>query len=298
MNLNQLEYFVAAAETLNFTKAAQKCFISQTAMTLQIRALEETVGVPLFIRDKRHVSLTNAGQVYLKEARQILKKSSDAIRLARTASEGIEGSLTIGFIKGYGHDLMDALRKFHLAYPQITLHFVTDNRRGLFEKLEKGEIDAVFSIAGYHRLFNDIEHRYLKSFPLMAAVYPGHPLSDQTYITYPDLEHEDFIIMQPAGYSKDEMDESILIYERGGYFPNIVALEKDHETLLLMVSTGMGIAILPEYITRLYQKNPNLRLLPVVTRDGTAETMDFEICWLTNRRNPSVDHLLETITDY
>ena len=69
MNLKQMEYFVAAAEQLNFTRAAKKCFISQTAMTLQIQSLEEKIGVPLFVRDKHHVELTAAGKVYLNEAR-------------------------------------------------------------------------------------------------------------------------------------------------------------------------------------------------------------------------------------
>ena len=68
MNLKQMEYFVAAAEQLNFTRAAKKCFISQTAMTLQIQSLEEKIGVPLFVRDKHHVELTAAGKVYLNEA--------------------------------------------------------------------------------------------------------------------------------------------------------------------------------------------------------------------------------------
>ena len=71
MNLKQMEYFVAVAEQLNFTRAARQCFVSQTAMTLQIQSLEEKVGVPLFVRDKHHVELTAAGKVYLKEARVI-----------------------------------------------------------------------------------------------------------------------------------------------------------------------------------------------------------------------------------
>ena len=78
MNLKQMEYFVAAAEQLNFTRAAKKCFISQTAMTLQIQSLEEKIGVPLFVRDKHHVELTAAGKVYLNEARTILVRAEEA----------------------------------------------------------------------------------------------------------------------------------------------------------------------------------------------------------------------------
>ena len=82
MNLKQLEYFVAVAELLNFTKAAKKCFISQTAMTQQIRSLEEKVGVALFLRDKHHVELTAAGKIYLNEAKAILLRAEEASKLA------------------------------------------------------------------------------------------------------------------------------------------------------------------------------------------------------------------------
>ena len=85
MNLKQMEYFVAAAEQLNFTRAAKKCFISQTAMTLQIQSLEEKIGVPLFVRDKHHVELTAAGKVYLNEARAILVRAEEAAKLERKA---------------------------------------------------------------------------------------------------------------------------------------------------------------------------------------------------------------------
>lgn len=87
MNLKQMEYFVAAAEQLNFTRAAKKCFISQTAMTLQIQSLEEKIGVPLFVRDKHHVELTAAGKVYLNEARAILVRAEEAAE-ARADSSG------------------------------------------------------------------------------------------------------------------------------------------------------------------------------------------------------------------
>ena len=88
MNTQQLYYFVTAAETLNFSKAAEKCYISQTAMSLQIKSLEQLVGVPLFNRDQHHVELTAAGKIYLEEAREILRRSDEAVYLARSAAEG------------------------------------------------------------------------------------------------------------------------------------------------------------------------------------------------------------------
>ena len=86
MNLKQMEYFVAAAEQLEFYAGGEKCFISQTAMTLQIQSLEEKIGVPLFVRDKHHVELTAAGKVYLNEARRFWSRAEEAAKLARIGS--------------------------------------------------------------------------------------------------------------------------------------------------------------------------------------------------------------------
>ena len=292
MNLNQLEYFVSAAETLNFTKAAEKCFISQTAMTQQIRALENQVGVALFIRDKHHVELTTAGRVYLKEARAILERSNEALRLARTAASGEEGKITIGFIKGYGLDeLFGTVRNFHDAYPNIRISLLRENSSGLLGAMERGECDAAFTLMTFRQDAREFGHAYVKSFPLMVALYPGHRLAGKKTLTYSDLEGEDFIIMQPAGRAKDEAEESMLIYERGGFFPNVVALEGDPETLLLMISTGLGISILPEYVIRLYKSSPDLVLLPLVKDDGSAETQDLELVWPVQNTNPAVGRL-------
>lgn len=296
MSMNQLEYFISAAETLNFTKAARKCFISQTAMTQQIKALEAKVGVPLFVRDKHHVELTTAGKVYLNEARGILARNNEALRLARLASTGIYGSLRIGFIRGYGaSDLSQILRRFHHSYPNISFSLYRDNSSILYQKLEQGDCDLIFTLSSRHTTHMDMDHFYIKSFPLMCALSPDHPLSVKQFVTYPDLKDENYIMMQPPGRSKDEMEESLLVYERGGFFPNIIALESDPETLLLMVSVGMGISILPEYITHIHQKRDDLSLLPVLKADGTAETLDLEIIWPKNNPNPAVDQMLEIL---
>lgn len=299
MNLNQLEYFIHVAETLNFTKAAQKCFISQTAMTQQIKALEKNVGVPLFVRDKHHVELTKAGEVYLAQARIIVERSYEALRLARLASEGVSGKLTIGYIKGYGSSDFDSvLRGFHSAYPGITVNLVRENMSVLLEMLEKGECDLAFTVAPFQKqmhMYEQIEHMYLKSYPVMAVLHKGHGLSGKEVLSYQELEGENFIMMEPGDRPKDQMEESMLIYERGGYYPNVVACEGDPESLLLMISAGMGISILPEYIIRLHQKNENLSLRPVVKGDGTAETVDFMVSWKIGNTNPAVQRLVELL---
>ena len=294
MNLNQLEYFITVAETLNFTRAAEKCFITQTAITQQIKALEQTVGVPLFIRDKHHVELTPAGKIYLSEARVILERHAEALRLAKLVTEGEVGEITIGFINGYGKsDFSELLRNFHNAYPNIKIKLMRNNLSVLRKSLETGKCDIIFAIASYKQETDMVEHRYIRSYPVMAVLPEGHVLAQRGELTYKDLREENFIMMQPANRSKSQMEESILIYERGGYIPNVVAVEGEQETLLLMISVGMGISLIPEYITRNYAENRDLKILPLMKDDGMAETVDFEVCWKSGNTNPAVEKLLD-----
>ena len=151
MNLKQLEYFIAVAELLSFTKAAKKCYISQTAITLQIQSLEKRLGVSLFIRDKHHVELTAAGKVYLNEARAILIRAEEAAKLARTASEGVTGELSVGFIRGYEQSrFSETLRTFREAYPNISLHLIRDNMSALYHHLEDNSYKFIYA-AKYRR---------------------------------------------------------------------------------------------------------------------------------------------------
>ena len=293
MNMHQLEYFVAAAETLNFTKAAALCHISQTAMTQQIRSLENIVGVPLFIRDSHHVELTAAGRFYLGEARVILERSNEALKLTRLVSEGLQGELTIGFISGYGQsDFAPILKKFHAQYPGIRLGLLRDNMSVLLDRLTAGECDLVLAVRPYERRHTGLRHQLIKSYPIMAALPEGHALGHRNTLTYADLSGEKFIMMQPSNRPKEQMEESFLIYERGGYMPEITAMEGNPETLLLMISAGMGISLLPEYIVRHYHEDEMLRIVPMVRSDNTAETIDLEASWREDAVNPALEQFL------
>jgi len=296
MNLKQLEYFVAVAECLNFTKAARRCFISQTAMSLQIQSLEEKVGVPLLIRDKHHVELTAAGKVYLNEVRAILRHADEAAKLARTAAEGFTGKLTIGFIRGYEQSRFSrTLRDFREVYPNISLQLIRENMSTLYNLLEDGACDVAFNLAPYFQEKPHLQHRYLKSFPLMAVLYPGHPLAREKVLTYRDLAGEDFIIMQPKGRPNDEAEEVLLCYNRGGFIPNILYREKEAQMVIFMVSAGLGTAILPEYAVRYFHSAQNLVIVPLKKEDGTAEQMDFEVCWARENQNPAIEKLIQWI---
>ena len=122
MNLNQIRYFVAAAETRSFTKAAAQYYISQTAVTQQIQALEELLGVALFDRTSRPISLTPAGKIFLIDAKAILERINHSMNRVQEASVGFVGNLRIGYIKGYERsNLSNLLRAFHEQYPNVLI---------------------------------------------------------------------------------------------------------------------------------------------------------------------------------
>lgn len=294
LNLNQLEYFVCAAKYLNFTKAAKECYISQTAMTQQIQALEKRLGVKLFLRDKHHIELTVAGNVYLKEAKEILKRSDEAIRLARMASKGMDGELSIGYISGFGqNDFYEILNGFHEAFPNVKLKFVRNTMSGLMDSLQRGDCDVAFSVLPHQKNYESMNKIYLKSYPLFVAMSKKHTLSNKKEIKCKELFNEDFIIMQPAGRPRDEMEEMLWVYNRGGFLPQVVAVEREPETIMLMVSQEIGVSLLPEYIVNSYRNTEEFAIVPLMREDGMAETLDFGIVWPEDTTNSTVEHLLE-----
>ena len=143
MNLRQLEYFVSVAETLSFTRTAEKFFISQTAVTQQIKTLEGNIDVKLFKRTKRHVELTPAGSVFLSEAKAILNRTQDAIVKAQRAATGFTGNLNLGIVEGYDNpDLPEILRSFKAGYPNVSLSIVERDTSSLYSQLLDNTLDV------------------------------------------------------------------------------------------------------------------------------------------------------------
>ena len=248
----------------------------------------------MFIRDKHHMELTTAGKVYLKEAKAILKRSDEAIRLVRMASTGMDGELSVGFISGFGQsDCYELLRGFHEAFPNIKLKFLRNTMSGLMEHLQKGECDIAFTVQPHQRVYENMNRQYIRSYPLYVVMSRNNSLAERKEIECKELKDQSFIIMQPAARSRDEMEEMLWVYQRGGFLPQVVAVEKEPETIMLMAALEMGVSLLPEYIVRPYSRNEELAIVPVMKSDGTAETLNFEMVWSAENANPSVENLLE-----
>lgn len=296
MNIRQLEYFLAVAEELNFTKAAEKFYISQTAMTQQIKSLEKQLEVTLFTRTNKHVELTLAGKVFEEEAKALISRTNEAILRTQSAAKGIAGNLSIGFIQKYENgELNHILQNFHNLYPNITFSLFRDNPAALFNAVLTHKYDLIFSIDFGYKESPQIASLQIKGYPLYVVLYPSHPLAYKQSIQRCELKNESFIFNEFQTDALDGSDQILHNYLDAGFMPQIISQSKDIESILLMVASGMGIALLPEYAITTSSNLPNLMYIPL---EGSNEFVNIKAFWNQENINPSMQKFLESITDF
>ena len=293
MNLNQLRYFVSVAENTSFTKAANQHYISQTAITQQIHALEETIGARLLDRNSRPVSLTPAGKVFLKEAREILSRMDAALLRTREASTGLEGELHLGYTKGYEHsDLPQFLRSFHREYPNVLLSCYRCDTDMLASGLINGDLDVIFTWDSTNlRQEESLQIQVIEHVPLRVALYANHPLARRNELTRKDLRQENILFMSPSGSGNSFGDEFyIKLYQQAGYQPNILLRSNDMESILMMVAAEEGISIVPEYTHPWDVGTENVVFVPLA---GEGETEEILIAWRKDNDDPALHHFIQ-----
>jgi LysR family transcriptional activator of glutamate synthase operon len=285
MNTNQLQYFIAVAENKSFTKAAQQFYISQTAVTQQIKALEEQLGVELFTRTKHKVEMTPSGTYFLSESKAILHRLHDAIEQARLISHGVLGLLRIGWINGFEQTaLPDWIRKFHAEFPEISMQFHRDNAINLYDMLQKRELDLVFNIRFDADRYKNITYIHIQEFPVLAILPPNHPLADKERLTREDLRGEPFILVRQGDGEIGERQQAIRKYLTDCIDYDQIHYANDIETILLMISAGFGVTFLPIY-TLSTVKEYHLKAVPI---EGVSVTADIVAAWDKDNDNSSL----------
>ena len=297
MNLNQLRYFVSVAESGNFTKAAASHYISQTAITQQIHALEEHIGAKLFDRNSRPVSLTPAGKVFLKEVREILGKMDAAMLRTREATTGLVGELRLGFTKGYEHsDLPKHLRSFHHEYPNVLISCYRCDTDMLASGLMNGDYDVIFTWDSTNlRQEETIELRVVEHVPLCVALYASHPLARRKTLSRKDLKQENILFMSPSRTGDSFGDAFyIKLYQQAGYQPNIILRSNDIESILMMVAAEEGISIVPGYSHPWDVGTENIVFIPLT---GDGETEEILVAWRKDDDRPALRHFIQGLPD-
>ena len=287
MNQNQLKYFVAAAETRSFTKAAEQFYISQTAITQQIRQLEASLGCALFDRSTRPVTLTPAGKMFLMEAKAILERMSQAARRVHDAAVGLSGSLRVGYLRGYERsDLSVLMQRFHQQNSNVLITFY----RCSTDVLAAGLLHHVYDI-----IFTWDSTNLKQQAKLVVALYAGHPFAQRRQLRREELRGENILYMSPSDADDSYGDAFFMqLYKSAGYKPNILFRSSDTESILMMVAAEEGISILPDYCTDKLYHADNLVFVPLI---GDGEEEEIIAAWLKDNQNPALEHFLTDLRE-
>ncbi|MEM9219515.1 MAG: LysR substrate-binding domain-containing protein [Cyanobacteria bacterium P01_F01_bin.150] len=285
IELRQMRYFVAVAEELNFTRAAERLQIAQPPLSRQVQALEQSLGIMLLERTNRKVALTPAGAVFLEECRQVLAQVERSVSLAQQVAHGETGKLVVGF-EGAAHNelILKIIRQFRAQFPNVDLVMQEMASGKQVDALERRKIDVglIEPIASR----DDIELMALLSEPLMVAMYDHHPLARERTVDLYQLANEDWVTGQRnsgCGLLLRILDAC----HQAGFTPKIQQETNDLQMTLGFVASGLGVTLLPES-----------RALPkegVVYRPVQPPIADVQlaIAWWSGRRSPVVDSFLQ-----
>jgi DNA-binding transcriptional LysR family regulator len=278
MELRHLRYFVAVADELHFGRAAELLGISQPPLSQQIQALEEELGARLFERTNRRVALTEAGRLFLDEARQVLAQVDKATDVARRAQRGELGELHVGFtvsapfIATVPRSIFNFRQRFpavHLALQEMSSREQTEalmDRRlqvGLIRPITMPE--ALVSV----ELFRE---------PLVAVMRADHPLALETHehIAIKQLAEEPFVYF-PRTYGTGLYDQLISLSRQAGFSPRIVQEARETTIIIGLVAAGLGVSVLPATYRRMQIEGVVYRTL---VDEGATSAL-----WLIHRRD-------------
>ena len=297
MNIHQLNYFLDLASTLSFTQTARNFFVSQTAITQQIKSLEEKLGVQLFERTKRRVELTPAGHVFIGEARSIIAKIESSIAKTRAASSGFSGTLSLAFIAGFGQTpFPQFLHTFQHQYPNIDLKISNDSISGMYNGLRSGIYDIVFNLAF------DLDKQSLppetflelETYPLYIVIPPDHPLAGAPSLTWGQIKNETFVHYDLIDSLNLTNMPGLKDPLKSGQFKS-VQRQNNFETILLLVSIGMGITLLPEFFRNLITNTMNLVFIPLA---GGKNHISIIANWSPGDTNPSRQKMVAALKEF
>jgi DNA-binding transcriptional LysR family regulator len=276
MELRHLRYFLAVGEALNFRKAAAQLRLAQPALSRQVQDLEDEIGVDLFRRSPRGVTLTAEGKLFLNEAREVLKHADESVERARALARGEYGELHVGYAQVHTVEILPpALAAFQKAVPRVKMLLHDLSSDDLVARLHNATLElAVMAQATGERTLG-IEFEVLRTYPWCVALTAAHPFSRLKSVSLEKLATEPVIGLRRKDYS-----EYYRVLER--VFASIsakpcIAVECDSVSSLIMeVEAGRGIALVPTHFKLIAGKR--LLYLPLT---GTTETVSVGIARAT-----------------
>lgn len=254
MDLKQLEYILKIAEENNITHAAEKLFITQSALNQQLLKLEKELGTPLFYRSRTDWRPTPAGEIYLEAAKKILLIKQDAYSRIYDLTQAQKGSISVGFTPGRGIAMFSHVYpEFHSAYPQI---HVTPNELGVHNQQSKilsGNLDLGFMTLLKKQRKSNLEYITLANEELILAIpaskAASYPCPQHSNEVFPEfdltlLREEPFVRTHKTSTIRELTDQ---IFSEAGFSPNVLFETANNHTIISMIQAGICCGIVPMY---------------------------------------------------
>jgi DNA-binding transcriptional LysR family regulator len=244
VELRHLRYFVALAEELHFGRAARRLHLSQPPLSMQIKALEAEIGTPLLTRTRRRVELTAAGAIFLRDARDILMRVEQATASARRVGRGEIGELAVGFVTIADYNVLPrVLSEFRVQHPEVRLTLREATTDAQLRELAEQRIDIGFVLAPIHD--DNVTTRPLLSEPLVAALPAHHPLArTRAALPLARLADAPFILF-PRHMAPGLYDDVVGFCRLAGFIPRVEQEAVQMQTIISLVSAGLGVALIP-----------------------------------------------------
>jgi LysR family hydrogen peroxide-inducible transcriptional activator len=287
-SVRQLEYLVALADTLSFRRAAEACYVTQPALSAQIRALEEILGVRLFERDRRHVLATEAGREVVERARRVLVEIDALAEAARAFQGPLAGTLRLGVIPTVApYVLPPVLPHVSERFPGLRVFLREEQTARLLDLLGRGELDLL--LLALEAELGDVETLALFSDPFVLALPPGHRLARRKVVREEDLRDEPVLLLADGHCLRDQ---ALPICRTGGARELGDFRASSLNTLVRMVSSGIGLTLLPSVAVPIEVRSADELAIRPLVRRAPARTIGF--AWRrTSPRRPEFELLAE-----
>ena len=292
MELRHLRYFVAVAEELNFTRAAEKLRVAQPSLTRQIQNLEEELGVRLLERARNKVSLTEEGRRFLIDARRLVALSDESVKAVQRLSRGESGQLNLGYLFKFNFDLLPAtLTTFYQSCPEIAVNLFDMSPAEQLRALEARKIDLAFvglrpppangSLAA-------LDWECVAHHKLVVVLPADHPLAKRRRIEVSDLKPLFFVAMSEETHPGSRAWLTGLCAV-AGFVPKILQDVSVEAGLMTFVAEGLGVTLAREQIKNL--PHPGVVFRPL----ATVATADYWISWHRGNRSRALIQYVEIV---
>ncbi len=271
MELRHLRYFVAVAEALSFTKAAQKLRLAQPSLTRQVRNLEGELGVSLLERASNRITLTEEGRLFLFDSKKVLAMCADSVASVQRLNRKESSHLNIGYIANIHYGLLPAtLGAFRKLYPRVALNLFDLTSAEQFQALDSGKIDLGFIGLNPALSGHDLHSECVAYDAILVALPSGHPLVKKSKIKLADLAPLFFVGMS-AKTHPGTREWLLDLCQHAGFAGKILQEADVEPTALKFVAGGLGVALLPEQVVELPHEGVVFRpLSPPLQRESTV----------------------------